>query len=87
MDKEEKGLYLDEATCRQIVRQTVHETLSGIGFEMREPNKLQADMYYLRKLRDGSEDMMRVLRRSAITISFSTGLYLLWEAFKSATQR
>lgn len=87
MDKRKVDMLLDERTCREIVRQTVQETLSGIGFEMQEPNKLQADMYYLRKLRNGSEDMMRVVRRSAITVGFTTALYLLWEAVKAVLPR
>lgn len=87
MSRETERIVLDENTCRAIVRQTVQETLLGIGFDMHEPNKLQADMHYLRKLRNGSEDMMRVLRHSAITVSFTTGLYLLWEAVRSAVQR
>lgn len=75
-------MQLDEQTFRRLVRETVRETLENVGFDMREPNKLQADMYYLRKLRHGSEDMMQLLRRSAITLSFTTALYLLWEAVK-----
>lgn len=78
---------MDEETCRRIMRETVRETLENVGFDMREPNKLQADMYYLRKLRHGSEDMMQLLRRSAITLSFTTALYLLWEAVKAMLQR
>ena len=67
---------------RQIVRQTVHETLTGLGFDVSDPNKLQADMHYLRKIRSGSEEMSRVVKRSAITLSITTGLYLLWDAVK-----
>lgn len=78
---------MDEETCRRIMRETVRETLENVGFDMREPNKLQADMYYLRKLRHGSEDMMQLLRRSAITLSFTTALYLLWEAVKAVLQK
>lgn len=80
-------MQMDEEACRQLVRDTVRETLESVGFDMREPNKVQADMYYLRKLRHGSEDMMQLLRRSAITLSFTTALYLLWEAVKGALQR
>lgn len=80
-------MQMDEESCRRIVRETVRETLENVGFDMREPNKVQADMYYLRKLRHGSEDMMQLLRRSAITLSFTTGLYLLWEAVKAAMHK
>jgi hypothetical protein len=82
-DDGKKRFVLDEKACRDIVRQTVHETLLGIGFEMTEPHKLQADMHYLRKLRSGSEDMMRVVQRSAIALSCTTALYLLWDAVKT----
>lgn len=78
---------MDEELYRRLVRETVRETLENVGFDMREPNKLQADMYYLRKLRCGSEDMVQLLRRSAITLSFTTALYLLWEAVKALLQR
>lgn len=80
-------MQMDEELCRRLVRDAVRETLESVGFDMREPNKLQADMYYLRKLRHGSEDMMQLLRRSAITLSFTTALYLLWEAVKAILQR
>lgn len=72
-----------EEQQRKLIREAVHETLVGVGFHLQDPSQLQADMLYLRKLRHGSEDMSRVLRTSAITISFSTSLYLLWEAVKS----
>lgn len=68
---------------RRLVRETVHETLMGLGVNMNDPGQMQADMHYLRKLRQGSEDTVRVLQRSAITLGFSTGLFLLWEAVKA----
>lgn len=76
---------MDEETCRRIVRQTVQEIMQGVGFDMSEPHKLQADIHYLRKLRNGSEDMVRVVRRSALTLGCSTALFLLWEAIKAAS--
>ena len=74
--------YLDDDATRVLMRQTVHETLMGLGFDMRDPNNLQADMHYLRKIRNGSEDVSNILRSSAITLSFTTALYLIWEAVK-----
>ncbi|MGB1539347.1 MAG: hypothetical protein ACPG80_00145 [Rickettsiales bacterium] len=71
-----------EEKQRRLVQQTVCETLSGLGFNVDEPGKLQADMHYLRKMRNGSEDMMRVVRRSAITMLCTTSLFLIWEALK-----
>lgn len=72
----------DNDAFRVLVRQTVHETLIGLGLDMREPNQLQADMYYLRKIRTGGEEMAKVMQRSAMTLTCTTVLYLLWEAIK-----
>ena len=74
-------------TQQEIIRRTVRETLGGLGFDMSEPNELQADMYYLRRIRRGSEEMGKTVRRAALTMMVTTGLYLLWEAVKQVAQR
>lgn len=84
--RDRKSFLLDEETYRGLVRETVHETLVGLGFDMQDPQKLQADMHYLRKMRSGSEDVGRIIQRSAITLSFTTALYLMWEAVKTILQ-
>ena len=66
------------------VREAVHETLIGLGFEMQSPAQLQADMHYLRGLRKGSEEVTRLVRHSVLTLAVSTALYLLWQAVKAA---
>lgn len=76
-----------EVTPEELVRRAVHETLASIGFDMREPLELQADMLYLRKIRKGSEDMSRVIRHSVLTLLATTMLYLLWDAVKNLIQR
>ena len=81
-----KNIEMDEVH-RGLIQHAVRETLSGLGFDLREPNELQADMHYLRQIRSGSEDVGRIIRRSAITISFTTGLYLLWEAVRTLLQK
>lgn len=78
---------MDEESCRRIVRQTVQEVLQGVGFDLSEPHKTQADMYYLHKLRVGSEDMARVVKRSTLAVGCSTVLYLLWESVKAVLQK
>ena len=75
---------MQEDSATHLVRQAVHETLSGLGFDMREPNQLQADMFYLRKMRKGSEDISKIVRHSVLTLLVSSGLYLLWEAVKTS---
>ena len=71
----------------QLIRQTVLETLSGLGFQSEAPAELQADMYYLRRVRRGSEDMARRVRSVVLTTLASTGLYLLWEAIRQQLGR
>lgn len=77
----------DEALMRKVVSETVRETLMQVGFDMQQPHQLQADMHYLRKLRHGSEDIAQVIRRSLLTVTVSTLLFLLWEAVKMMVQK
>ncbi len=67
---------------KRIVRQTVLETLEGLGFDAETPTGLQADMHYLRRLRLGAEDMSRRAKGAVLTILISTSLWLLWEAVR-----
>ncbi len=83
----EKGDAQEIERTRLLVRQTVQETLQGLGFDVHDPSQLQADMYYLRKVRHGSEDMGRIVRRSSLALGVSTGLYMIWEAIKSLLHR
>lgn len=77
----------DEVMMRKLVSEAVRETLTQVGLDMQHPHQLQADMHYLRKLRYGSEDMARVIRRSLLTVTVSTLLFLLWEAVKMLVQK
>jgi hypothetical protein len=72
---------------KQLIRQTVLETLSGLGFQAETPAELQADMYYLRRMRKGSEEMARKIRMVVLSTLLSTGLYLLWEAIRQQLGR
>lgn len=70
-----------------LVREAVQETLTGLGFDTSLPAQLQADMHYLRRMRQGSEDVSRIVRHSLLTLMLTTGLFLVWEAFKQAVSR
>lgn len=67
---------------KHIVRETVLETLQGLGFDAETPTGLQADMHYLRRLRLGAEDMAKRARGAVLTVLISTSLWLLWEAVR-----
>ena len=76
-----------DEVIRQVVREAVRETLICVGLDMQQPHQLQADMHYLRKLRQGSEDIAHIIRRSLLTAMVSTVLFLLWEAVKMIVQK
>jgi len=67
---------------QQLIREAVQETLAGLGFDTSSPAKIQADMHYLRRMRQGAEDMASLTRTSLLTIFISTALYMLWQAAK-----
>lgn len=74
----------DEEITRKIVHEAVQETLRGLGFNTRSPHEMQADLIYLNKMRKGSEEMTRLVRKSIIAVAIPSMLYLLWEVLKQA---
>lgn len=72
---------------RMIVKEAVHETLSGLGVSASEPLEVQADFIYIRKMRKGSEFMARRVKGSVIAVVVPSFLYLLWEAVKTSLSK
>ena len=70
---------LTKESVRAIVREAVAETLDGLGFETTKPKELQADMYFLRRLRYGQDEVWKLIRRSVMGLAISATLYLLWD--------
>jgi hypothetical protein len=77
----------DPAALTALVRQVALETLAGIGLDVSSPTELQADLYYLRRLRKGGEEVRSVVRHSLLTLAVSTALYMLWEAVKGVLEK
>jgi hypothetical protein len=73
---------MTEDDIRNIVRETVYETLSGLGMAAHEQQELQADFIYVRKIRKSSEALSGNVRASIITVFIPTILYVLWQAVK-----
>lgn len=71
-----------DVVLKKIVRDSVHETLASLGFTPDEPQQMQADMLYVRKAREGSDELLRIFRRSAVTIAASGLIYALIEGMK-----
>ncbi len=73
---------MGDEDIRSIVTQAVTETLQNIGFTTNTPNEIQADLVYLRKARQGNDEVTKWVKRSILAILLS-GLFLaLWEGIK-----
>lgn len=73
---------LSHESVRALIRETVSETLAGLGFDTANPTQTQADMLYLRKVRHGSDEARRIVSRSVLTLIATSLLYMLWEGVK-----
>jgi hypothetical protein len=77
----------NEIETKRIVREAVHETLNGLGITMSNPQEMQADFIYIRRMRKGSENLSQKIKASLITVTIPSLLYLLWEAFKEVIKK
>ncbi len=68
------------------LRRAVHETLSALGIDAKEPQELQADFLFLRKQRKGSEELSKWVRRSILTAALGGLCYALWEGLRQAVK-
>lgn len=81
---EMKGLSAN--TIHLVVRESVAETLTGLGFDVANPTALQADPHHLRTLREGREEARRVVRKTLLATAVSALLYALWEGVKGGVR-
>jgi len=63
---------------KKLIKETVNETLVTLGVDPDDPQKAQANMAFLEKMRKGSEDTARIVKRSAIGAFVTAGLYMIW---------
>ena len=78
---------MDAAKIRRIVKESVRETLTAMGVDVSSPDALialQRDMSWVRRTRQGSEDMGRRARLAAVGAALSGLTFLLWEGIKAA---
>jgi len=75
------------AIVRQAAREAVHETLAGLGIHANDQKDIQADLFYLRKIRKGSEFVGMRAKASVIAILIPSILYLIWEAVKQTIHK
>lgn len=74
---------MQDEEIHKIVKEAVRETLAGLGFDMGDIHKAQADLVFLRELRTGSEDLKKRVKNTIITVCIPAILYLIWESIKN----
>ena len=67
---------------RCAVREGIEDTLTKYGIDTDDPTAMQADMVYLRKSRQGSDELLKWIKRSTITVAISGILVALWQGIK-----
>lgn len=68
---------------RTVVKETVQETLTGLGIDTDNPQEMQANFIYLGKSRKGSEEIARWAKRSAIGVAVSATIWAIWTGIKT----
>lgn len=68
----------------ELIKKTVHETLTSLGFTIDDPNAVQQDMAYLRKSRTGADDVGKWIKRSAISVAITAFVSVIWIGIQAA---
>jgi len=69
-------------TVRCAVREGIDDALTRYGIDTEDPTAMQADMVYLRKSRQGSDEVLKWVKRSTITVAISGMLVAIWQGIK-----
>ena len=72
-----------ENIVRTAVKESVHETLTTLGFDTKNPTETQKDVAHMRRTRKGSELISGIIQKTFITSCVGGALILLWEGFKT----
>lgn len=75
--------HCDEST-KELIRETVQQTLLSLGLDMSDPIELQKDFAHLRNWRESTRQIKQngFLALVGIVVTGSVGLF--WTAFKSS---
>ena len=69
---------------QEDIKLVVYETLTGLGFTVDDPYKMQQDMIYIRQFREGTQALKSNFIKVFLSVTIPGFLYLIWEAFKSS---
>lgn len=75
---------MDEKALHGIIEETVLRTLEHVGFTVDTPTEIQADLIYVRKARQGAEEVHKWVRRTSISVAISGALYSLWQGIRQS---
>lgn len=69
---------MDEFTLRRIIKESVGETLTALGFKVNDPTSMQADLAHLHRWRMTMESAQRTSIRTTIGILVTGVVSAIW---------
>lgn len=75
-----------EKELKEVAHEAVKETLMVLGIDVDNHESIQqtqADLMYMRKLRQGSDDLSKMFKKSAVGIAVLASVYALWQGIKT----
>lgn len=76
---------MNSDSVQEIARESAHlavvETLTSLGFDLRDPQKIQKDQSFLRSMREGTENGIGTAIKVFITAIVTAAAGWLWLAF------
>lgn len=84
---DEPSITLTKSELHSVVKDTVNETLSGLGIDYTKPQEFQRDMQHLRDWRVASQTVKRHALLTAMGIFITGALAAVWVGFSELLQR
>lgn len=73
---------MSDEQLRQLMRETVSETLLGLGIADQDPIAMQRDFAFLRQWRSSTESIRSKAMLTAVGLVVTAAVGYLWLAFK-----
>jgi len=76
----------DDEETREIIRQTVRETLSTMGMDVEDPHAMRRDLAALRDFRNTREKGKAAAIWALVTAAVSGAVAAIWQAIQGAAK-
>lgn len=76
------GNIMTDEELKKTVREGIDDALTRYGIDTEDSTAMQADMVYLRKSRQGSNEVLKWVKRSTITVAISGILVAIWQGIE-----